>query len=316
MYMTFLLFSLRLARVDKKDSNRWDEEIKNVISKIILSKNDNPLLFFVLGQFLPNIHFLDESWMVENFNRIFPLNDTTNWSAALTGYLYFHQRPNKIYFKLLLENGHLKKAILSDSISGDVLNSLTQQICIAYLNDFDGSGLKDDIFQTLINSKKEKIYSSIIYFFWSPRFPFEDKLISKIKPLWLDIFSKSIKLENYDIDSYILSGCCQWINSINTIDGEIFELMLHSVKFINERDRYSVIESLAKHINNSPEYVGNILVELFKCEVSYDISRGKIHEMVEILFEKGMTSLSNQICLLHAEKGFHFLRDLFIKYNV
>ena len=49
--------------------------------------------------------------------------------------------------------------------------------------------------------------------------------------------------------------------------------------------------------------------------MSYDISRGKLQEMVEILFEKGQIEIGNNICLLHAEQGFHFLRELYIKYN-
>ncbi|MFD1188522.1 hypothetical protein, partial [Pontibacter rugosus] len=61
--------------------------------------------------------------------------------------------------------------------------------------------------------------------------------------------------------------------------------------------------------------VGLILIELFKKEVSYDISRGKLHEMVENLYDKGFKEIGDKICLLHGEAGFHFLRSLYIKYN-
>jgi hypothetical protein len=315
IYMAFFQYSLRLARLERIDTDRWDNDVKTLISGNIESNNENPLLFYVLGQFLPNIHYLDESWMIKYFNKLFPIESEINWSAALSGYFFFNRRPNKLHFKLLLENGHFEKAILNDAISGESKNSLIEQICTAYLYEFDKVDLKSKIVQTLIGSKNESVYSSLIYFFWSPRFPFESRVIDKIKPLWIDIFNESIKLKNVEIDNYILSGCCKWVNSISEIDEEIFDVLLKSIGFVNQQDRYSVIESLSKHINNYPERVGLILIELFKKEVSYDISRGKLQEMVEILFEKGQIEIGNNICLLHAEQGFHFLRELYIKYN-
>jgi len=59
-----------------------------------------------------------------------------------------------------------------------------------------------------------------------------------------------------------------------------------------------------------------ILIELFKNEITYDISRGKLQKMVEILYDKGFKETANKICFLHGEKGFHFLRELYIKFNV
>ncbi len=59
-----------------------------------------------------------------------------------------------------------------------------------------------------------------------------------------------------------------------------------------------------------------ILVELCRNEVNYDISRGKLLKMVEILYDNGLIDLGNKICLLHAEQGFYFLRELYVKYNI
>jgi len=89
-----------------------------------------------------------------------------------------------------------------------------------------------------------------------------------------------------------------------------------SVKFVSQRDRYAVIDGLFVHIHKSPERVGLILVELFKVEVTYDISRGKILEIVEILFTKGFPEIARKICLIHAERGHHFLREVYEKYNL
>ncbi len=315
IYMALFQYSLRLARIEGKDSDRWDSDVKELISQKIALDEDNPLPYYVIGQFLPNIHFLDENWMIENFDKLFPIDSKTNWSASMSGYFFHHRKPNRIHFKLLIEGLHLLKAISEDSVFGEAKNSLIEQICTAYLYDFESIEIDGDIIKALIESKNENIHSSLIYFFWSPQFPFEKKVIHKIKPLWIEIYNRAIKFEDEEMDSYILSGCCKWLNSIYEIDKELFEILSSSAPYVNQRDRYAVIEALSKHINNFPEEVGLVLIELFIKEISYDISRGKLEEMVEILYEKGFKEIGDKICLLHGENGFHFLRDLYIKYN-
>lgn len=316
IYMALFQFSLRLARIEGKESDRWDVDIKKLITHEIEIKDDNPLLFYVLGQFLPNIQYLDEKWLVGNFNKIFPLHSKTNWSGSINGYFFYHRRPNRTYFKLFNQGSHLQEALSDELIVGESKNSLIKQVCTAYLYDFESIEIHKEIIQTLINLKSESAFSSLIYFFWSPRFPFEKKVINKIKPFWIELYKKAIKMDDKELDSYILSGCCKWLNSVQEIDDEIYEVLLNSVAFINQRDRYSVIESLSKHINNSPEKVGNILIELYNKEVTYDISRGKLQEMVENLYDTGFKEIADKICLIHGEHGFHFLRSLHIKYNV
>lgn len=315
--IALMQYSLRLARVEAKENERWDLKVKSIISDLINSEEENVLLYYVLGQFLPNIHFLDEDWLLKNFNLIFPLKNKKYLSAALGGYLFHHRRPNKKYFDLFLQNGQYLEAIQNDFefFQRDARNSLIEQICIAYLYEFDGFNLEHELMTTLLYSKNENNYSSLIHFFWSPKYPLESKVLNKINPLWEKIFINSINLKNHEIDKYILSGCCKWINSISEIDDNVMPWITKSIPYISQRDRHSIIESLSKHINNSPEKVGLILLELFKSEVSYDILQGKIAEMLVILYEKGIVEVANKICLLHAEKGFHQFREIYIKYN-
>lgn len=315
VYNALFQYSLRLARIEKKDNERWDNEVKELIIKEIEKEEDNPLLFHVIGQFLPNIQYLDKNWLIENFNKLFPITFETNWSASVNGYFYFNNRPNKEIIKLFIEGGHLQKVLLNNIIEGSPLNNVVRQICIAYLSDFENVDLESETIQLLIASKNKTIISSLIYFFWNPQSTFASEVVNKIKPLWKEIFKNAIKLENEDIDRDILSGCCKWLKHIDKIDEELYKILLNSVKYLNRRDRYSAMEILSKHIENYPEEVGTILLELFKTEVAHDISRGNINNMVEILYEKNFKDMADQICLLHGEKGFDFLRELYIKYN-
>ncbi len=316
LFMVLFQYSLRLARLEGKTTNRWDIDIKELISQKIELIDDNPLLFYVVGQFLPNIHYLDENWMINNFNKLFPLQSKANWSAALSGYFFHHRQPNKILLQLFIDGSHLNEVISNDQLFGDTKSNLIQQLCIAYLCEFEQVEINSKILQSLIHSDNESVFSSMIHFFWSPNFPFEKSLIPKIKPLWIELYNRAIKSEKTDIDKYILSGCCKWLNCIEEIDDEILEVIVNSAKFINQRDRHAIIESLSKHLNNYPEKVGLILIALFENEVVYDISQEKLKGIIEILYEKGFKELADKICLIHGEYGFHFLRSFYIKYNV
>jgi hypothetical protein len=317
IFMALMQYSLRVARVEPKPANMWDEDIKRIFTRIITAKEDAPLCYFVLGQFLPNIQFLDSDWLSQNFKNIYPNENENNWIGSMSGYFVFHRRPNKLFFGLFKEHGHFQKAFQNnfENLDEGAMQNIIEHVCIAYLYEELDVNFDNPLIKTMINTKNERCYSSLIFFFWSPKFSLDKSVLHRIKPLWGRIFLNSIELKDPQIDKYILSGCCKWVSSIPEIDDEIVEWMKQSAKFISQQDRYSIINGLSKHINTTPGKVGEILLELFKNEVSYDVSRGKVKEMVKILFENGYKKIASDICIIHAEKGNHDLRDIFIKFK-
>jgi len=317
IFLVLMQFSLRMARIESKATDIWDNDIQRIFTDIIASKRDVPLCYYVLGQFLPAIQFLDSEWLVKNFNNIFPIENETNWSASLSGYFIYHRRPNKLFFGLFKENGHLQKVFQRnfENLEEGSINSIIEQICTAYLYEAHGVNLEDTLIKFLIEAKEEKSYSPLIFFFWSPKFPIEKGVSQRIKPLWEKILFNSIELKDPVMDKYILSGSCKWVNSIPEIDDDIVEWMKQSARYISQQDRYAIIDGLSKHINNAPERVGKILLELSKNDVSHDMTRGKVRDMIVILYESGNKQIANDICFLYGEKGNHNLRDIYLKFN-
>ena len=316
IFQAFILFSLRIARVKKEIENKWDTDIKLLFNALIKSDIEHPLLFFILGQYLPNIHYLDEKWMLENFNYIFPKDNIVNWEASIGGYLFYYNYPESLQFKLLKENNDYSKAIGHEfiSIRTEILNNLVHQLLYAYLDDIDGFSLEDGLMNQLIKSKNKKLYSQIIYFFWSPMYPLDEHIISKIKPLWKIIYKQCSLSENDEIDKYFLSGCIKWLNHLTEIDDEMYNWVEYSAQYISQEDRYSVFEALSKHINKTPEKVAKILIVIFTKEVDI-FSSSKISEMVEVIYQANFKVLADKICILHVEKGLQFLRIIYNKYN-
>lgn len=317
IFYALIEFSLRVARVEKKEIDRWDTDIKLIFEKLLNDKKEIPLFYHAIGRFLPNIQYLNESWLVDNFKKIFLNKFDGNWSAAFSGYLFFNSTPSKFFFSLFYKNGIFLKAIsyeFKNERSG-ILSNLVNHILIGYSYELNDFTVNDEIIEQILKVKSKSIFQHIIHFFWSPRFTIDARIVHKIKPLWHKFFQASKDIANPELDGYILSGCINWINSLNSIDNDVYEWIIYSIPYIGKHDKYSIFESLTKHINNETEKVAKILVRLFEEEVTYDISRGKIKDMVEIIYQSDYKEYADKICLLHGEKGLHFMRELFIKYN-
>ncbi len=314
IYTALFEFSLRKARMEQKENNRWDDEIKALFTTEVASGLENPLLFCVLGQYLPNINYLDTNWLNEFFPVLFSRHNTINWNAIMTGYLYFHNRPNNSLFKLLTENDDYELAIVEpDNFHTNVIQHLVSQLCGAYLNELNGFTLENSLMKTLISSNDKSIISAYTYFFWSPNNQIPQRYIDKIKFFWKSVIDSAKEMKNVETDRLKLSAGFKWLSNFNELDDELYEWLMIAAPYIEQSDKYFAYQNLEKLVIKSPEKVGNILIELFKNGVSYDISRGRIATMVQVLYDNGLKEIADTICNMHGEKGIHFLRDVFQK---
>jgi len=310
-YTSLFEFSLMKARIEQKEEDRWDTEIKKLITSEISSEDEDKLLFCVLGQYLSNIIYLDVSWLKQNYSVLFSRVNPVNWHAIMTGYLFFHNRPNTELFGLLCVSDYELAIIESDKFQKEAITNLVNQLCGAYLNELDGFNIENPIMKALISSNNKSIISSYTYFFWSPKYTIPDKYNEKIKAFWKYIFDQSKEFKDPETDELRLSGSCKWLKNFNEIDADLYQWLIFIAPHINQGDKYFVFEYLEKHINKSPEKVGNILVEIFNHGIEYDISRGKISAMIQVLYDNGFRELADKICNMHGEKGIHYLRELF-----
>lgn len=112
IFSAMVNYSLRYARLFRREqTERWVETVKEDFNKR-LDRLVEPSLEFslTLGRYLPNLWYLDEKWVKDNINRIFPKEDEKHWQAAFTGYLFYSRIYSDIY-ALLREQGHYDKAL-------------------------------------------------------------------------------------------------------------------------------------------------------------------------------------------------------------
>lgn len=314
IYLAILQYSLRLARIEKKEKSRWDTDIQDLFDKLLASNQKNDLMYFVLGQFLSNLAYLDINWLEENINLIFPVKDAKILSASMNGYLFYNPLPNKTLFKLLHDRNIYSTAISDCKLGTDTTSNLVHHILAAYLNQFDQIDLDSDLVNEIISSNDDKITRSLTLFFGNSKDRFPNKFNEFIKALWLKIFAQRIKLTNPDIDKRVLSGCCLWCVNVE-LDDEILDVLIQSVKFISEFDYGILVKHLSLKVDENPKKVGLILNEMFNYKIEYTAYRTELFSIVKCLYEKEEKVLADNICLVHAENGLDWFRNLFEENN-
>jgi hypothetical protein len=329
IFSAMINYSLRYARLYKREEDKWVRSVKEDFTKR-LDREIEPSLEFslILGKYLPSIYWLDKKWVSYNINKIFPINNDTHWKAAFTGYLsYFSTIYGDIYF-LLRENGHYAKAIKTDFDNPDITKRVVQHICIGYLEDWEK--LEDEkslIFQLLEDKNIKQILEIVNYFLVITKTNLfekntKDKVIekikSKVKPLWKEIYKLTKHDEENEEFQKIISDISKWLVFIDEIDDEIMEWLILSAKYLN-RGRCcnddSFIKYLVKHTSKTPAKVGKIYLEMLKADIYPNYKQEHIKEIVLLLYENNKKEIADKIYNLYGEKSYFFLKDIYGKYN-
>ncbi|MBX0311610.1 MAG: hypothetical protein JHC31_07500, partial [Sulfurihydrogenibium sp.] len=318
IFSAMINYSLRYARLYKREEDKWVRSVKEDFTKR-LDREIEPSVEFslILGIYLPSIYWLDKKWMSDNINKIFPMNNDTHWKAAFTGYLFstFHR---DIYF-LLRENGHYAKAIKTDFDDPYITKLFVQHICTGYLEDWEKLEDKKSLIFQLLENKNIKQILEIVNYFWviAKNKPIE-KIKSKVKPLWKEIYKLTKQYEENEEFQKIISDISKWLVFIDEIDDEIMEWLILSAKYLN-KDRglndIFFIKYLMKHTSKTPAKVGKIYLEMLKADIYPNYKREHIEEIVRLLYENNEKEIADKICNLYGEKGYFFLKDIYGKYN-
>lgn len=318
IFSAMILYSLRCTRISKrKKGQRWTERIKNDFN-MRLNRDIEPSLDFsvILGQYLLNLHYLDENWVTDNIDKLFPKENEAHWKAAFTAYLFFISRiDEKIYF-LLKQKAHYGKAIVTDFGDSQTSGHLVQHICIGYLQGWEKLEDSSSLISKLIKKEDFSDLSEIINFLWRIKKDADGTTKKKIKPLWKEIFnlvSQKQKEPEYQI---IISNLAKWLIWVEEIDKEVLNWAKLSAKYIDKNyNSYHLVEGLLIHVTKTPNEVGEIYLESLNAGIFPDYKKEDIQKIVRTLYKKGEKDFATKICNLYGEKGFDFLKEVFDEYR-
>lgn len=310
VFSAMVNYSLRYARLHKKnEEKRWVESIQRDFEKRFGREfESSPEFLVILGQYLPNLDYLDKKWVADNINKIFPKNNDVQWEAVFTGHIFYSNRVYKELYDLLKNNGHYVKALETDFKDEHAKERLTQHICVGYIEDWEKIEDKNSLISKLIESKDASTLSEIVSFFRMQRDSNNEKIKTKIKPLWKVLFEISTQYIEKPEYQQVVSGLTNWLSLIDEIDDEILKWLKLSTKYLKvEHNAPSFIEYLLKHASKSPEKVSELYLEMLNNEIYPYYEEETIKGIVKKLYEKNQIEAADKICNMYGEKGYDFL---------
>jgi len=324
--ISLIYLSLRIARVREKErrkqKQRWHPDLKSIFNKILRKKIIDG--YTTLGQYLPNIMYLDRKWTIEKIRKIERLRSRKLRRAFMTGYLNAMRLYDKIY---LLEpmQSHYRWA-LSTTWDEHLRAKLVSHIAIGYLRGYD------DLFNLLLKKWKPSQILDLINFFWQKSEDLlknRDELITRILYFWCKVYEKYRKKRQLsDDDKKILSNVVKLTFYLENIDKRKFEWLMLSAPYVhvdyNERWFIEYLDNLKDKGEDKVttiKYILNIIHEMLKNYVfpfAQDYMKSIIKYAYQLAQDKedsGIKDLANQICNILGAAGYDYLRDIYEENN-
>lgn len=313
-YDALLNLSLRYARIHKETKqDLWLPRIKQIFNRRLDRKSEPSIDISVcLGGFLPNFKFLDQQWVIDNINLIFPKKDGLHWQAAFEGYLSFVRNYYKDIYILFRNNNHILKAINSD-FERQIAENLFAHIFLAHLSGLESLDDPESMLSKIIES--EKYNSTIAHFLWTQR-DNPDVTSEIIFPIWKNIFDQ-IKANLKDEENKrIISDLTQLLCYFETIPDDLFDILSFSAKYLKSGfGTVHFVEELNRLRKIELDRVGKLFLKLLDNDDYPTYKTEHIIEIIEELYTNGYKNLANNICNRYAKKNILFLRGLYEKYN-
>ena len=318
VFSAMVNYALRFARLNNvEQGSRWPQAIKADFTKRLDRSVESSIGFsFVLGAYLPNLLYLDEKWVIDNINCIFPRENEYHWYAAFSGYLFYVRTTYTKLYSLLKEYGHYQKALNSDFGDMEVdqwdSESLISDIYVGWMENWETLDDETSLIYQLINSDNSELLSTLIHFFWKQRDNLPEEMKAKLRPTWYALF-ESLRQKS-DVEKYeeVLSRLSVWVIFIDKIDGEVLEWLKMSTQYIRGfTDSTFFVEGLLKHVHEMPAEVGEIYLGMLTHDVYPYHDQEHIQEIIRVLYSTGHKEGADQICNLYGEAGFDFLRSLY-----
>ena len=344
VFSAMVTYVLRYARINNpKQEIGWPQAIREDFTKRLDRSIESSFEFsFTLGNYLPNLLYLDKEWVVDNIDRIFPQQDEYHWHVAFSGYLLYSRQLYEIIYSLFKKHGHYQRALTSDfcnqqvdatvlpetpvvyldsqqmdlTVDRRVRETLVSDICVGWMEGWETLEDKTSLIYQLINSGKPKLLSTLIHFFWRQRGNLPSKAKAKVMPTWRALFE--VLSQQSDIVEYqeVLSRLSGWVDLVDKIDEEVLQWLKLSARHIKRlSDSAFFIEALRAHVPQTPKEVSVIYLEMLNNNIYPDYNPTDIQEIVRILYNQGHKEAADEICNLYAKAGREFLKPLWEEYQ-
>lgn len=314
VFQAMMNYSLRYGRVYRKNKkSRWKESIKNDIEKR-LDSDKSPEFWITIAQYLHNLLWLDHTWTIKNFGRIFNIKKENEWRYSISSYFFFAGGVNEEIFNLMKKGGHFSKALETQFSNKEIKSALIDHITNAYLEGFDTIEDKNSLINKLFTIKNPEFINEMILFIWHSKKNIVDEQKRRIYPLWekiLTVLTPNINKLPYQ---KIASDLSLWLSLVDNLDKRLLKWIKFIVPYVEVKHRSSFfVEYLRNHVEKTPDYVAQIYIEMLNNKIVPTYKKENIIDTVNNLYSSNLNSYANQICNLYAESDQYFLRAIYEK---
>ena len=317
VFSAMVVYSLRCYRLSRKAGEAyWVKGIKDDFNRRLDSPETSIEFLTTIGEYLPYLYTLDKAWVLDNIDRIFPIENLNNWIAAFTGYLFSLRQVHKDLYLLLRERGHYNKALEIVFSDRHVTERIVDHICVGYLEEWEKLEDVNSLISKLIQKDNIDQISEVVTFFWIQREKVSENIKRKIKPLWKTLLDKAVEHEDQPEHQKIISDLCKWLSLVDQIDDQIFEWLKLSAKYIEVGyNSPFFVEYLLLHTVSNPFEVGKVYLEMLNAGIYPEYKRENIQQILETLYDKGQKETADRICTLYLSKGITFLQHIYEKHR-
>ena len=321
VFWAIMKYTLRFANTNDNQQKGflWPQAIKTEFTKRLDRNIESSFEFsFMLGAFLPNLLYLDQEWVVDNIDSIFPQQDEHHWYVTFSMYLISSRKVCKSFDLLLKEDGHYQKALNTNFAYHDVETALATRICTFWLEKNERLNNKTSLIYQVVNSSNPNFLSAIVNFFWDQRDNLSEEDKEKVKTAWRVMFKFLLKNKTEGKYSQVLGELSKWVIFIDRIDEEALKWLKLSVRHVTWNISI-LVKTLLTHAPETPSEVGIIYQELSKKGINEllgpFLEQSKVIETIRILYKSGQKEAANQLCIQFAENGLDFLKPLYNEYQ-
>ena len=305
-------YALRYGRLNSSTAIKWEDDVKEFFTSE-LDKNTeySKSVFTILGDYLPNLRFLDKEWIDNNFNRIFPIDNEKLWEISISGYFLYSSTVYTDIYGQFKKHGHIAKALKYKFKSDSTKRKVIQHICIM----FNSSKDNETIFE-IIESKDREAILEMIRFMWQvDRKNIKKEDSGKIFTLWQKIYEVYKEDTSRDAQA-IFSTLSKWFVFIEIINDDILPYLQLTAKY-TEKDynSYFIVEELERLVKDNSKCVGELYIDMLNNGIYPTYKQEQIQNTIESLYQLDEQKNALIICNLYKKRGIYFLNEISKKYT-
>jgi hypothetical protein len=312
-------YSLRYGRLRKDEgpSARWAPAVKEDFTRRLDREFDNTPEFSVTaGQYLVNLHWLDEQWVIKHIDDIFPKHNAQHWQSAMAGYLWpGHMR--RELFLLLRQHGHYAKALDTDFDNEHLRERLIQHLVIAYLWDDEQLADSQGLLAGLVAGGTSSDLHKAVTYLWMQRGALEADQRERVLAFWRCMVAVcGEKGDPTEEERALVIDLAKLVSHVDSLDSEAVGWLQVSIdQFRTEQDAWFLIEDLHRLVGVSPLEVGAVYLHMLGNGMYPTFDPKHIIPVVEILYERGETEAADRICNLYMARGIDLLRGAYERHH-